>query len=385
MDKPHLSIEMLPAEDGDALWLEYGDGRSRSAILIDGGRESTNQAIRARLAALSSPVELLVLTHIDADHLEGVVRLLLDRPNALKVGGIWYNGFHHLPANDPDPDNVRRGSSADGNSADDLPRSPQQGEFVSALLHHLELKAVWNSDTNGQALQVSDDGALPEFALSGGMKMTLLSPNREALIRLREIWDRSLAAKGLTAGDSDAFLQMLSDRERSGGRQDKESQYRGATEPLDTSATNGSSIALLAEFGGMSALLLGDAHAPQIESSIRRLLATRGGEKLRVDALKLSHHGSRGNMTASLAGLIDARHVLISTNGAKHRHPDPEPLEQLISTASSKNIEFHFNYESACRPELARSIAIGGHCVRRGNTAIDLSFLAATTTVGEDR
>ena len=42
----------------------------------------------------------------------------------------------------------------------------------------------------------------------------------------------------------------------------------------DNGAPNGTSIALLAEFGGASALFAADAHAPVLVESIKTLLAS---------------------------------------------------------------------------------------------------------------
>ncbi len=74
-------IEMLPAAHGDCLWIEYGSGREIHRILIDGGPAHAYPALRERILHLPADerhFDLLVITHIDADHIEGIIRLLLD-------------------------------------------------------------------------------------------------------------------------------------------------------------------------------------------------------------------------------------------------------------------------------------------------------------------
>ena len=74
-------IEMLPAAHGDCLWIEYGSGSAVHRILIDGGPAHAYPALRQRILHLPAGerrFDLLVITHIDADHIEGVIRLLLD-------------------------------------------------------------------------------------------------------------------------------------------------------------------------------------------------------------------------------------------------------------------------------------------------------------------
>ena len=64
-------------------------------ILIDGGpaRLIRRFASKSSPACRPSPLELLIITHINGDHIEGVLRLLLDA-EALKCrfNRIWFNG-----------------------------------------------------------------------------------------------------------------------------------------------------------------------------------------------------------------------------------------------------------------------------------------------------
>ncbi len=75
-----LSIELLPAAHGDAIWIEYGPVASVSRILIDGGPAPTYQlGLRRRIELLpqnARMLELFVVTHIDADHIDGALILL---------------------------------------------------------------------------------------------------------------------------------------------------------------------------------------------------------------------------------------------------------------------------------------------------------------------
>ena len=70
-----LRIEMLPAGHGDCLWVEWGDGAQRRRMLVDGGTAGSFPALRARLRALPAGerrLELLVVTHVDADHIAAI-------------------------------------------------------------------------------------------------------------------------------------------------------------------------------------------------------------------------------------------------------------------------------------------------------------------------
>ena len=73
-----FQIEMLPAGRGDCLWIEYGSCSDVHRILIDGGPEGTYDVLRERILALPPAerrFELIVLTHVDRDHIAGLIPL----------------------------------------------------------------------------------------------------------------------------------------------------------------------------------------------------------------------------------------------------------------------------------------------------------------------
>src|SRR3954468_675090 len=94
-----LRIEMLPAAQGDAIWVEWGSVIDPFRALVDGGPATTYRHLRNRVTSLGTRprLDLVVVTHIDRDHLEGIVRLLQDRKVlGLRVGDIWFNGWPHV-------------------------------------------------------------------------------------------------------------------------------------------------------------------------------------------------------------------------------------------------------------------------------------------------
>ena len=165
-------------------------------------------------------------------------------------------------------------------------------------------------------------------------------------------------------GDSGDALRRLKKRRELQpdrlGRIDVHALARKKYEP-DEGAGNGSSIALLAEHVGKSVLLAGDAFAPLLEETVGRLLKERRQEgKLRLDAFKLSHHGSRGNTSPGLLGMVACRDFLISTNGSSYYHPHEETVARVL--LSQKKPRLHFNYLSD------ENKVWGGRALQRGFT-----------------
>jgi hypothetical protein len=120
-----------------------------------------------------------------------------------------------------------------------------------------------------------------------------------------------------------------------------------ATEHKDSSVPNGSSIAFVAEYGGRSVLFTGDAHADVLTRSIAAFQRQRGrlGEPLVLDALKLSHHGSRNATTVELLKSIECPRYLVPTNGIIFYHPDREAIARIIKHGGERPT-IYFNYRS---------------------------------------
>ena len=94
-----FSIEMLPAKDGDCLWIEYGTPDGVNRVVIDGGPLGASDALRSRIEALpvaDRNLELLVVTHIDSDHIAGIVKLFQSPPEGLFIKQVWFNAYRHL-------------------------------------------------------------------------------------------------------------------------------------------------------------------------------------------------------------------------------------------------------------------------------------------------
>jgi hypothetical protein len=110
----------------------------------------------------------------------------------------------------------------------------------------------------------------------------------------------------------------------------------------DPEPPNGSSIAFIAEWDGRRILLAGDAHPGLLAESLGKLVPAGG--PVPIDLFKVSHHGSHGNTTRELVEVLDCRRFLISTDGKRHGHPDPEAIARLLRFAPDGEKTLYFNY-----------------------------------------
>lgn len=338
-----FSIDLLPAEFGDAIWMEYGSAGKRHRILIDCGTSSVYPTVRQRildLPARDRHFELFVVTHVDVDHIGGALALLRDREQlGVTFGEIWFNGYVHLTPGGvaPQPD-------------DEDILGPLQGEALTELIVANGVKS-WNAAVKGGALVVPESGPLQALPpLPGGMKFTVLSPTQNELDRLKPVWDAACRKAGIVPGAATvADSTRLDEIEEPAEDEDilgepEVSQLAAARFKPDRAKPNGSSIALLAEYDGHRVLLAGDAHAPVLIDALARLPGHANG-CLALDAVKMSHHGSRGNTSTDLVRALKCPNWLVSTNGKQFKHPDREAISRVIRESGS-GVTLHFNYRT---------------------------------------
>jgi hypothetical protein len=324
-------ISMLPANHGDCIWLEYGLEAAPRRVMIDGGPPYAFPQIKERLPAGGCHFELLVITHIDADHIGGALELLTQLPDGVSFGDIWFNGWKHLPS--------------------DL-LGPAQGEMVSAVIEHRGLP--WNAAFDGAAVSIPDDGALPRKELEGGLTLTVLSPTRAELTRLRPKWKDEVEKAGIAPGSAEDALRALRERAKvpvdllgDEGPPDPDQDILTSFIP-DDAVANGSSIVLLAQYDDgngerKSALLCGDAYPSLVERGLGRL--SESG-RLTVDALKVSHHGSKKNTDEDLIKSLTCGQYLVSTNSSIFGHPDNAALARIVKYGGDSPT-LCFNYRTS--------------------------------------
>ena len=421
-----VAIDMLPAAHGDCLWIEWrsdDEPETTRRMLIDGGPAHTYPRLLERIAALAPDdrrFELLIVTHIDADHIDGIVRLLRDVEQlGVVFGQVWFNGREQLD-NLPD----RPGDALGAVS----------GEYLQILLHDLEDRVgdVWNVGFDrGIVYCDPTTGRFPKVQFPGGLTLTVVSPDIDRLHELDEEWeaelkrlkvdvgrpdelrarlDRDRRLKPLAdelggpapamAGDDLSDLDDLDDLDGAGRGEDVGDRFRfdelppapgvelevplpdelGGGEPgedkpfgSDDSPANGSSIAVLAEWDdGTTALLTGDAFAGVLQTSIEHLVGP--GKRLALDVFKVPHHGSVSNVTEELLGVLKSRAYMISTSGVVFGHPHRRAVELIAEQHGRGKPRFVFDYRSPTTEGYASEVIAGRKCIVSYPEGNGLSF-----------
>lgn len=331
------SIRLLAASYGDSILVSHSSGGSTFNLLIDGGPAKTfgigsggqrQGPLRIALDGIKEKgqdVDLVILTHIDSDHIQGLIR-------AFKAEGylgdlakrVWLNASSNISNyfNEAEiPENAIPFSTGDSPET-----SVSEGKTFEQTLSDLD---CWRREVI----------VAEQVLIEGPFKFTILSPTDKNLRKLHCIWPVERFSAD-TAGERNDYHQSITDL------------LENDTFSKDKSPANGSSIAFILEIEQKKILFLGDSYACTIVESLEKLGYTKEN-KLSVDYVKLSHHGSHSNTSVEMLDLIECRNYLITTDGTRHGHPHKRTLARILN-AHSDNI-IYFNYENVLKGILLTS------------------------------
>jgi beta-lactamase superfamily II metal-dependent hydrolase len=356
-----LKLKMYPARNGDAFLVDAAG----TYILIDAGFASTYQDFikpdLESIARAGGRLALAVCTHIDADHIGGLLEFFSSNGpvanRVVDVTKVWHNSLRSLPGPPAVEEGVRdrmvleairrRGVQSAASSA---PISARQGSSLANLLR--QYGYVWN--TGDGTTCISQDE--PPVNLSETVSVQVVGPSRIRLEALRDAWLREvskLGYKGVSASTDltdDAYEMWCATAPQPPAPQVRmiaanRSQRLADVYVPDQSLSNGSSIALSIDSASGRMLLLGDAWAEDVVARIREMQPAAG--PIFFDAIKVSHHGSLRNTSPELLAIADAHCFLISSDGSRHGHPDFEVLAEIVDRPAVFERRLIFNYETA--------------------------------------
>ena len=318
-----IRFEFLKAGKGDCILISINDNQLN--ILIDGGLGKTyNQELKKRLEIIKKKnryLDLVILTHYDNDHIGGILKLLDDEKKFKSrfIKEFWFNSFDKAlvnPSSDSNQTSARQQIKFD--------------EYIKELIPSMNYISKLSIDNQKEMF----------LGENREVKFYLLSPNNQKLDELSLKYEKEKANYQTSAKSNDYDISI---EELSLGDFKK-----------DTSLTNGASIAFILKYESRKFLFLGDAHIDLIVESIKEL-GYSSENRLKLEFVKLSHHGSSKNLNSEFLDLIESQKFVISTNGGRHKHPNKETLAKILTHSKrerdengdfKEDIEFIYNYES---------------------------------------
>lgn len=359
-------VKFFPSLNGDSILVKI----ENYLMLIDGGYVNTyRDFIRPELIKLSMNnvcLNKIVVTHIDKDHISGIIELLRENTISpfIQINDIWHNSFKHIKQFNLGLD--YSGKSVQGLQMDYVLQeefsdttqniSAIQGSTLASIL--LENNYNWNSEFDGNAISVDNKSIIN---LTDKVSLKLLSPTEEKLSALNLDWKKELYKKGYcTSEDIEKFSEIafesivarqkekrLIKNKNISSTSINVENMANSTFIEDDSSANGSSIAFILEYQEKKLLFLADSHP----STIIKNLKLHYSEKefpIYFNAIKVSHHGSEKNTSMELLKLIKSEQYIFSTNGKVHNHPDHETMCRIIyeKTPYTKSLFLTYPLES---------------------------------------
>jgi beta-lactamase superfamily II metal-dependent hydrolase len=329
-----IKIKFLKAHNGDSILINYDDKNGiPKNILIDGGTTQTyfnsslNQAgeLKKEIESIkkrNESIDLLILTHIDDDHICGLLHWFEKDKDAYKIiKNVWFNSGKLIAEYFREPENpdLRLGLKIFNTTETGVRKAV---EFEDYLIDN----KIWDRKLILQGDKVEADD----------IQIQVLSPNKKQLFKLLKEFRKVFEGPAYTSGktkDWNADLINFTREEESNNFKFKE----------DDRPNNGSSITFILTIQNRKFLFLADGHPTQICEALKELGYSKE-KPLEVELLKVSHHGSKKNTSKQLLELIQTDNYIISTNSSGDGHPNKRTLARII--ANNPNAILHFNYEN---------------------------------------
>jgi Metallo-beta-lactamase superfamily len=317
-----LALRAVQAEFGDCLIVEFGSAGEPRYLLVDGGPPGTyvrDLEPELRRIAAGGRIELAVLSHVDNDHVSGLLDLLTQlreqranhQPETIAIEGFWHNSFARAidPAGELGPRMRALVAAAGGPQA-----MGQTGIAVEGIAEGDKLRQTAlllglpiNQGFAGELVCVDDAPALVTLE---NLTLRVVGPTRANLAELEQDWRKWLDAHEDAVADGDPLVASMADR----------------------SVPNLSSIMVLAEADGKRVLLTGDGRGDHLLDGLRTAGVLSADGSIHVDVLKVAHHGSDRNATRDFFEAVTADTYVVSANG-KYGNPDLATLIWIVEAA----------------------------------------------------
>ncbi|HIF9096163.1 TPA: ComEC/Rec2 family competence protein [Photobacterium damselae] len=307
-----VQLTVLKASFGDSIVISgFFDGSNRN-ILIDGGPEETfQQGIRPgelkeyleMIKSRGEKVDLLIITHEDQDHICGIISAFEEEGYLSELTSeVWFNSGKLL---------TEKLSIAE---QDDKHRVATSLSSVTSILDGITLEKFLKLKNIKHEQIVHSSQKLGNKLTRFGCDFEILSPSIKKLKSRNKKWEEKYPSNLTSSSRNNTKLSLL---------------MNGKSTASDPSPSNGASIAFNFKYKDKTIMFLGDAHATEVVRGLKSHGYSKSN-KVKVDYVKLSHHGSKNNTSKKMLNLIDCNSYIVTTDGSRHGHPDKEVFARII-------------------------------------------------------
>lgn len=292
-----LKLDLFQAGKGDSFMFTWNEAQTHR-LLIDFGNQGTYRFIKSKVKDFGKGDSVLV-THVDYDHIGGFFKWLSDKQSSLSSSASFYINTPQLVLCPPESDLV----------------GIEHGVELEQFLISKKISCIplYLGENNENQIIIN------------GLALTILSPPEKVVKELIGQWTANEIYKKYQLSQKAENHKVATKSELLADINDI-LKNPPAPHKWEEDLLNSSSIAFILEYKESKLIFLGDANPVLICDELKRL-GYRKDNRLEVDIIKISHHGSKRNTTPELLELLKCSNYLISTDSSgPYYHPSRETL-----------------------------------------------------------
>ena len=377
----NATFRVFDVGEGDCIFLCLNDREDKFTLMIDCGM-LTEEVEYFVCHDLNSQIDLLVVTHIDGDHIIGLREMLRKHPE-IKIGKILYNCGQKVGVVDTTQltDSFLQNLNETARIVLKNKRTiigefevsaPQALTLAETILSNTDLVNAWSSQNEYVSDNTHDYSLGEQFG-----KLIFLSPTTKAIEDLDNEFKKAFfnlfydVYQGPYSNETTLFEILISalkepvnDSEKrisstictiEGIRKLASEDNKGFISP-----SNKASISFIWECRGKRVLFSGDADPSIIVTNFLRKSAELTPPEY-FEIIKVPHHGSAHNCGERFWEFFDANHIFI-TGYDEFKRPSKECLAKIVSRPTEEKRNIHYTHENesirwlASNPDAAEAL-----------------------------
>lgn len=358
-------FQTFPCGKGDCIFLRLVDGDDCFNIMVDCGKFD-NAILNYVENDCRERIDLLIVTHYDADHIEGITTMLQQMPD-LQIGKILFNTYKRNPnvASVELPDVLKQrlqdlSKMMPTVVVKDIINHKVAARHAVTLSQTILNKDSWNAVWHKERI-TKNTSNMPLGTDRKFGELLFLSPTESALDDLDREYKKYFMqvmniGQAVDYDDNENLYEMLMRIFVNNLEKDKISASKIAYAPITDNSnltdyasqplqpmtkSNKASLAFIWQKGEHRILFMGDADPSVVNDSLIHKYNLHGN-KLSLDAMKVSHHGSKDSTSSGLLNIIDTDKFII-TGGEKELRPHINTLSRIILTNAQRQKTIYVN------------------------------------------
>ena len=370
------TLKTFTSGAGDCIVLLLQLEQQNFSLFVDCG-SFTEEIHRYVIDTLNKNIDILIVTHIDNDHVSGIARMLHDIPD-LNIGKIIFNSYDRETNEDGIIKLDEKLRTRIEKLRSQLPIYTVKEEESIKAKHALLLSEcilsqenwtrVWDTKpyTQSSPNLILNDGDFGELIFLSPTSNELSALEKEFKEEFNKRLLRPLDGKHKEDSEIYELIIRLAETNNYEESEDPVSFGQMTTQMIDMKASNEkspaispankASLAVLWKYNNIGIILLGDSDPEIVMRKLRYI------NDIDILACKVSHHGSKHNTTIELIEKVNSAHYFF-TGGKNEQRPSIEAIAKILKKTSKEHFTLHFNYACNQMKEIEKIPDLFNQCL----------------------